>query len=231
VPDAIAVLGGERPRPLGEEAATLEVTGFAPREALATRAVEVLDGDIGAHATRLVAAATSEVCVIATAEMLWDIPFGHTRARWRALLPRGAPSEIASGSAGSKVRTVERPPLGAFIVDRSIALLPVGRVGHGEATLLVHPGGLLRALQALFEHTWTSADPLHGAAAVSSRRPCPEDLQLLRLLLGGYTDEAIASRLDVGARTVQRRVHDLIETAGVRTRLQLIWHATRRGWI
>lgn len=229
--DAIAVLGDERPRPVGEEAVTLEVTGFAPPEALATSAVEVLDGDIGTHAARLVAAATSEICVVATAEMLRDIPSDQTRARWRALLPRGAPSEIASGGIGSEVRMVDDPPLGALIVDRAFGLLQAGRVGHGEATLLVHPGGLLQALQALFERTWASADPMHAAPGISSGRPCPEDLQLLRLLLGGFTDEAIASRLDVGARTVQRRVHDLIETAGVRTRLQLIWHATRRGWI
>jgi len=30
---------------------------------------------------------------------------------------------------------------------------------------------------------------------------------------------------------VQRRVRELIEAAGVRTRVQLIWHATRSGWI
>jgi hypothetical protein len=216
-------------RPLGEEAATLEVTGFAPPDALATQAVEVLDGDIGLHAQRLIAVATSEVCVVATMDMVWDIPRTCTGARWRALLPREAPVDAAGmGPDSSELRTIDDPPLGAFIVDRMLALMPAGRPGDGAVTLLVHPGGLLQALQALFERTWNSAD--HPASGLTGK-PCPEDLRLLRLLVGGFTDETIASRLDVGARTVQRRVHDLIVATGVRTRLQLIWHATRRGWI
>lgn len=61
--------------------------------------------------------------------------------------------------------------------------------------------------------------------------PGAEDLRLLGLLLDGLTDHAIAGKLHIGTRTVQRRIHELIETAGVRTRLQLIWHATRSGWL
>ena len=61
--------------------------------------------------------------------------------------------------------------------------------------------------------------------------PHPDDLRLLELMLDGLTDEAIAGKLDLGTRTVQRRVRELIESAGVRTRVQLIWHATRSGWI
>ncbi len=64
-----------------------------------------------------------------------------------------------------------------------------------------------------------------------SVQPGADDLRLLRLLLDGLTDQAIAGKLDVGTRTVQRRVRDLIDVAGVHTRLQLIWHATRSGWI
>jgi DNA-binding NarL/FixJ family response regulator len=50
-------------------------------------------------------------------------------------------------------------------------------------------------------------------------------------MLAGLTDQAIAGKLGIGTRTVQRRVRDLIVTAGVHTRLQLIWQATRSGWI
>jgi DNA-binding NarL/FixJ family response regulator len=215
------------PRPLGEETATLDVTGCAPREAVSAQAVEVLDGDIVVHASRLAANARAEVCVVAMPGMRWDIP-ARTTVRWRALMPRDTPAVLARAMAD--VRLVDDPPLGAFIVDRAVALMRAGRADRGDATLLVHQGGLLQALQGLFERTWVAAGPSHSAPDASSP-PCAEDLQLLRLLLGGYTDEAIASRLDVGTRTVQRRVRDLIEAAGVRTRLQLIWHSTRRGWI
>ncbi len=61
--------------------------------------------------------------------------------------------------------------------------------------------------------------------------PTHEDLHLLQLLVEGLTDEAIAGKLDLSTRTVQRRVRELIDLAGVRTRLQLVWEATRRGWV
>lgn len=217
------------------------MTGFAPSEAPASRAllrrsmtqaVEVLDGDISAHATRLTWRAAGEVCVMATGDMGLSAP-RDAQVRWRAVLP----PEIAAGSApdGAEVRVSTSPPIDAVIVDRAVALIRACHAQMGPVTLLVHQGGLLQAAQALFERTWASAAaPLAAFGTDTSDPggpPDPADLQLLRLLLGGFTDEAIASRLEVGARTVQRRVHDLIEAAGVRTRLQLIWHATRRGWI
>ena len=51
------------------------------------------------------------------------------------------------------------------------------------------------------------------------------------LLLAGLTDASVAKQLDLGLRTVQRRVKGLMELAGVSTRLQLGWHAYERGWV
>ncbi|MFI1288006.1 helix-turn-helix domain-containing protein [Streptomyces sp. NPDC020792] len=103
--------------------------------------------------------------------------------------------------------------------------------------VLVRPGALLDALIAFFESLWAGASPLvlteDGlvGAAVSDRTPPPEDLLLLSLLLTGLTDTAIAGQLGTSLRTVQRRIRDLIEFAGVRTRMQLAWEASRRGWL
>ncbi|GCB45008.1 transcriptional regulator [Streptomyces sp. NL15-2K] len=41
----------------------------------------------------------------------------------------------------------------------------------------------------------------------------------------------VAKQLDLGLRTVQRRVKRLMELSGVTTRLQLGWHACERGWV
>lgn len=154
--------------------------------------------------------------------------------------------------AGQRVRVVGRPSVNLLLADRAVALVPVlddwQRSGHdpagtaepggtGHGAVIVHPGGLQDALLALFESTWAVAAPLlvtdggdvYEDLAVAT--PSADDLRLLGLMLDGLTDQAIAGKMGVGTRTVQRRVSDLIELAGVRTRLQLIWQATQRGWI
>jgi DNA-binding NarL/FixJ family response regulator len=51
----------------------------------------------------------------------------------------------------------------------------------------------------------------------------------LTLLVGGLTDHAVATRLGVSERTVQRHVRALMETAQCRTRMQLGRHAALTG--
>jgi DNA-binding NarL/FixJ family response regulator len=57
-----------------------------------------------------------------------------------------------------------------------------------------------------------------------------EDRQILMLLLAGLTDASIASQMGLSMRTVQRRVRDLMDLAGLHTRLQLGWHAAQAKW-
>ena len=52
---------------------------------------------------------------------------------------------------------------------------------------------------------------------------------LLTMLSAGMTDEAIARQLGVSARTVQRRISDLMETLGSRNRFQAGVQAVRHG--
>ena len=53
-------------------------------------------------------------------------------------------------------------------------------------------------------------------------------LRLLRVLL----DDGRADRLlGVSPRSVERRVQELMALAGARSRAQLGWRATRRGWL
>ncbi|GGS67938.1 hypothetical protein GCM10010206_32990 [Streptomyces cinerochromogenes] len=48
---------------------------------------------------------------------------------------------------------------------------------------------------------------------------------------GGPTPHGRTEQLDLGLRTVQRRVRRLMELARVTTRLQLGWHARELGWV
>jgi len=63
--------------------------------------------------------------------------------------------------------------------------------------------------------------------------PGPETMstRALTLLVTGLTDEAVARRLEVSRRTVQRMVRSLMDAAGARSRMQLGHRAARAGLV
>ena len=221
--------------------------------------VQVLSGSPAAHAMRLVAASKVQVAAIVTDDVTEltacsraSLPTG---VRELTIYPRSALShadsrkEVESAvTAGAHIRVVDRPPFALLVVDRSLAFVAASAdggpadgsssaAGPACSAVVVHSGGLRDSLVAVFDRTWEIAEPVRlngsGLVALDEAKTVPSqsDLRLLALLLDGYTDEAIAMKLGLGTRTVQRRVHELIEAAGVRTRLQMVWQATRRGWI
>ncbi|MCB5168776.1 helix-turn-helix transcriptional regulator [Streptomyces bambusae] len=152
-------------------------------------------------------------------------------------LPDGLTEASAALNRGEQVRVVDEVPTKLVIADRSLAMVPLtARGAHAEpAALVVHASGLLESLMGLFEAVWRQALPLRLGAAgvVAEDAPAPDatDLEILSLLLAGMTDASVAKHLDLGLRTVQRRVKGLMEVTGVTTRLQLGWQAHERGWV
>ncbi|MEO3974354.1 helix-turn-helix domain-containing protein [Streptomyces sp. CAU 1734] len=136
---------------------------------------------------------------------------------------------------GERVRVTGRVPGGLLVADRSLAMIPLtAAYGAEPAALVVHGCGLLDSLVALFEAVWREALPLRltpGGYEESVPGPDATDLEILSLLLAGMTDARVAKQLDLGLRTVQRRVKGLMELTGVTTRLQLGWHAYAKGWV
>ncbi|WP_406389912.1 helix-turn-helix domain-containing protein [Streptomyces sp. NBC_00887] len=149
-----------------------------------------------------------------------------------AVAESGALQEIKRYvDAGERARVLNQVPLKLVIVDRAAALvsLRAEEAQLPQVALLIHPGPLFEALLALFEMVWATALPLDP---VSDQGPLTQpDAQMLTLLLSGLTDEAIARQLGMGKRTVNRRVHSLMDQAGVSSRMQLGWQAARLGWI
>ncbi|MEV7286260.1 helix-turn-helix domain-containing protein [Streptomyces sp. NPDC093252] len=150
-------------------------------------------------------------------------------------LPDGVSELTAALGRDEEVRVADRVPTKLVIADRSLALVPLVSPSAEPAALVVHASGLLELLSGLFESVWRDALPLRlGADGVDERAPgAPDatDLEILSLLLAGLTDVSVAKQLDLGLRTVQRRVKGLMERAGVSTRLQLGWQAYERGWV
>ncbi|MDF3149738.1 helix-turn-helix transcriptional regulator, partial [Streptomyces sp. T21Q-yed] len=162
--------------------------------------------------------------------------------RYRVVLERSVldqPHGITELSAAlgreEQVRIVDRVPTKLVIADGSLALVPLTSRTSEPAALVVHASGLLELLSGLFESVWREALPVRlGPSGVTEQQPDgPDDtdLEVLSLLLAGLTDASVAKHLDLGLRTVQRRVKRLMELTGVTTRLQLGWHAYERGWV
>jgi DNA-binding CsgD family transcriptional regulator/predicted transcriptional regulator len=153
------------------------------------------------------------------------------------MLP-GDPYQVTEAAErGEEGRIAVDLPLKLAIADDDLALVPVADTFGEPAAVLLHPSGLLDALIALFETLWVSSTPILVGVTrrldedTAGDEPTAGDMRLLSLLLAGLTDQSIAAQLGLSTRTVQRRLHDLIKITGVRTRVQLIWQATKRGWI
>ncbi|MFJ6214076.1 TrmB family transcriptional regulator [Streptomyces sp. NPDC092296] len=157
----------------------------------------------------------------------------------RSLLdtPGGLASLSAALGRDEQVRMVDTVPSKLIVADRSVALVPLtaGSASAEPAALVVHASGLLEALVGLFESVWEQARPvrLSGGAVEEPERDGPDgtDLLILSLLLAGLTDNSVAKQLELGLRTVQRRVKRLMDLAAVTTRMQLGWYAYERGWV
>jgi DNA-binding CsgD family transcriptional regulator len=134
----------------------------------------------------------------------------------------------AATTAGEEIRALPEVPTRLFLVDGRLALLPMRPEGSDQVggALLVHPSGLLDLVNAVFEAFWSNARPLF-----SGEEDAADDRDLLSLLVLGLTDAAAAAQLGISARTVQRRIADLSERAGVSSRFQLGVEAVRRGWL
>ncbi|WP_399143233.1 helix-turn-helix domain-containing protein [Streptomyces sp. NBUA17] len=149
--------------------------------------------------------------------------------------PSGITELTAALGRDEQVRVVDRVPAKLVVADRSLALVPLTSHSSEPAALVVHAGGLLELLSGLFESVWRDALPLRlgasGATGHGPQEPDGTDLEILSLLLAGLTDASVAKQLDLGLRTVQRRVKHLMELTGVTTRLQLGWHAYERDWV
>ena len=211
---------------------------------------------VGAHAVgqrfhQLQLGAVNEVCafvtdrpsVVTAAENEAEDIATSRGVRYRVVLERDVLEREAQANVAAvlrrdeEVRVVERVPTKLVVADGRTAMVPLDAEGAEPAALVLHAAGLVRSLRSLFESVWRDAWPLVLATAdaddVVEARPGPDefDLQVLSLLIAGASDARVAKQLDVGLRTVQRRVRSLMDSTGATTRIQLGWAACERGWV
>lgn len=120
---------------------------------------------------------------------------------------------------GEESRVLADVPLKLVVADRKVALVPFVLPSE-EEILVLQQSALLEGLIALFELLWQRATPLWPPAPAAHAGLSPDDELLLAHLRAGLTDSAIARRLGVAQRTVERRMSRIMAVLGVRTRFQ-----------
>ncbi len=133
---------------------------------------------------------------------------------------------------GGQVRTSPLLPPRLLIFDRSIAIVPIDPANSRLGALCTSAPGIVASLLNLFDQTWNSAVPL-GAdrPRPTDSKPSAGELELLRLLASGMTDEAAGKRLGVSLRTVRRQMSALMERLNASSRFEAGLKAARQGWL
>lgn len=146
-------------------------------------------------------------------------------------IPGAVDEAFSAADAGEVSRIHPKVPMKLAIFDAAAALLPLSiNTADDEAlvdsALVVRPCALLDALVEMFWLLWEQAIPVVPEALATA--DCT-DQRLLTMLASGLKDDAIARHLDLSSRTVGRRVADLMDGLGARTRFQAGVHAQRRN--
>jgi DNA-binding CsgD family transcriptional regulator len=128
---------------------------------------------------------------------------------------------VAARSTGC--RMLRDVPLKMMVVDRRMGLLPTSH----DVIFEIGPSSLLDGLLRLFDLLWSQASPLSPSGADGPLTF--EDQQLLSLAAAGLTDQAIARRLGVAQRTVERRMQRILKALDATTRFQAGLRAGQRG--
>ena len=215
--------------------------------------VEVVVGAsaVGQRFHQLQLGAVEEVCVLVT-DRPTAVPATENQAediaaargvRYRIVLERDVLEQtsqselVAVMRRNEEVRVSDRVPTKLVIADGRTAMVPLEADSPDPAALVIHSTGLVQSLVSLFDFVWREAWPLQFASPDSDEivqaPPGPDefDLQVLSLLIAGASDALVARQLDVGLRTVQRRVRSLMDATGASSRIQLGWAAYENGWL
>ncbi|MEV7211959.1 helix-turn-helix transcriptional regulator [Kitasatospora cineracea] len=135
------------------------------------------------------------------------------------------------GQSGGEIRTIPTLPIRMLIADRSVALLPIDPENTREGAIVVHAPSVITALVAMFEAIWEKATPMSTPKLTTVEGPTPQELELLKLLESGSTDDVASRKLGLSLRTTRRMVAELMNRLGARSRFEAGLLASRAGWL
>lgn len=123
-------------------------------------------------------------------------------------------------NSGAEIRTVASLAGGLVILNRALALIPA-TMGTESATASVRDPNLVGFLYSCFEHTWATAKELETRQIETVVISEELKREIIRMLVDGAKDDAIARRLGLSVRTCRKHVGQLMRRYGVSTRFQL----------
>ncbi|TCC19533.1 helix-turn-helix transcriptional regulator [Kribbella speibonae] len=167
--------------------------------------------------------AQDEVLVLDRLPYAVSAPHGVTYRMIYDMASLSEPGDLVAARSSGCCRMLRDVPLKLVVVDRRTALLPTGP----DVVVELGPSSLLDALLRLFDLLWRQASPL--TPSVSEGPLSTEDQQLLSLAAAGLTDQAIARRLGVAQRTVERRMQRILKALDATTRFQAGLRAGQQG--
>lgn len=129
---------------------------------------------------------------------------------------------------GEEARVLPGLRVKVAIADRRLALIPLSLDLTEVRAAIIRPSALLDTMVDYWELCWKQALPLDAPADDALGE---EDRQMLRLLVSGLKDDAIARQLGWSVRTMRRRMSRLHELLGASNRFQAGAIAARRGWL
>ncbi|MGA5816618.1 response regulator transcription factor [Kitasatospora sp. NPDC094028] len=118
-----------------------------------------------------------------------------------------------------------------IVFDRRHALIPANSEDTGAGAVVLTGQGTLVALCALFDRVREQAQPLGSESEADERGLSSQEATVVRLLAQGLTDDAIAKRLGVSARTVRRVATELMGRLRARGRFEFSVRAVQNGWL
>lgn len=155
------------------------------------------------------------------------VKFRNIYARSVLELPGSGEMLLRCAEAGWEQRLVTELPMKMVLIDERAALLPLDPTGMTGAALVRAPV-IVAMLRSYFDMLWNRAlpmdSPLDGRLSAVQAR-------VLRLMLTGATDAAVARHLGMSERTVRRHVATLLELLGVDNRVTAAVVAVRDGWV
>lgn len=121
---------------------------------------------------------------------------------------------------GAEVRTLSDGFARLIVLDRKTAAISYH--GHPHRGVLVHDQSIVDFAVVSFERTWLTATPFAADYQLEQVRALSSEVKqdIMRLLVSGLDDRAIARRRGMGLRSCQRHIAEIMNQLAARSRLQ-----------
>ncbi|MGW5189106.1 helix-turn-helix domain-containing protein [Kribbella sp. NPDC004138] len=132
---------------------------------------------------------------------------------------------------GGEVRIARSIPFKLVIFDGESAVMGIDPDDTSVGAVVHHSVAVVRLAIELHQYYWDHARKPFEIEPVALDAPTGQELEFLRLLVQGATDEQVARKLGVSMRTVRRIAAKLSEQVGASGRFELGVRAAQRGWV